>query len=86
MRWPREVRLDLDVAAGFLRLRVEDDGKGFEPSDTFSVSGGHFGIVGMRERAQRIGGEFDLASRPGGGTQVEVRIPLASCSLRHGRR
>jgi two-component sensor histidine kinase len=70
------VRVDLDVEKDFLYLRVEDDGKGFEPSDTFSVSGGHFGIVGMRERAKQIGGEFELASQPGGGTRVEVRIPL----------
>jgi signal transduction histidine kinase len=70
------VRLDLNVENDLLCLRVEDDGKGFEPSDTFSVSGGHFGIVGMRERAKQIGGEFDLASQPGGGTRVEVRIPL----------
>ena len=77
------IRLDLDVENDILCLHVEDDGKGFEPSDTFSVSGGHFGIVGMRERAKQIGGEFDLASRPGGGTRVEVRIPLAISNSRN---
>ena len=81
----RVVRLDLNIEDSFLRLRIEDDGRGFEPADTFSVSGGHFGIVGMRERTERLGGEFDLASRPGNGTQVEVRVPLLENSSRSGR-
>ena len=70
--------LDLSLEGNVLRLRVKDDGKGFEPADTFAVSGGHFGILGMRERAERVGGQFDLASEPGSGTQVEVVVPIAS--------
>ena len=38
--------------------------------------GGHFGLIGMRERAERLGGELRLASQPGEGTEVEVRVPL----------
>ena len=38
--------------------------------------GGHFGIIGMRERAERLGGELSLHSRPGEGTEVEVTVPL----------
>ena len=38
--------------------------------------GGHFGVLGMRERAERLGGELRLASHPGEGTEVEVRVPL----------
>jgi signal transduction histidine kinase len=74
----RVIWLELSLEGNFLRLRVKDDGKGFEPANTFAVSGGHFGIVGMRERAERLGGQFDLASQPGNGTQVEVKVPIAS--------
>lgn len=75
---PRTIRVELKREQHCLRLGVTDDGQGFEPSGSFSITGGHFGIVGMRERAQRLGAKFDLISSPGFGTQVEVRIPLAS--------
>jgi two-component sensor histidine kinase len=75
--------LELTLEKDLLKLRVKDDGKGFEPLNTFSVSGGHFGIVGMRERAERLGGKFNLASQPGSGTQVEVSVPIASRNVRN---
>jgi signal transduction histidine kinase len=59
-----------------LRLRIEDNGRGFEEPDVFSSLGGHFGLIGMRERAERLGGELRLESRPGVGTEVEVTVPL----------
>jgi signal transduction histidine kinase/ligand-binding sensor domain-containing protein len=70
------IRIRLMREARTVRLRIEDDGRGFEPPVTFSVIGGHFGILGMRERAQKLRAEFLLASSPGAGTQVEVIIPL----------
>jgi signal transduction histidine kinase len=39
---------------------------------------GHYGIRGMRERAERIGGELSITSEPGSGTRVAVAIPLPS--------
>jgi signal transduction histidine kinase/ligand-binding sensor domain-containing protein len=59
-----------------LRLRIVDNGRGFEEHDAFAVQGGHFGLLGMRERAERLGGELRLVSQPGQGTQVEVSVPL----------
>jgi signal transduction histidine kinase len=59
-----------------LYLRVVDNGHGFEQDDVFSSLGGHFGLIGMRERAERLGGELKLDSHPGEGTQVEVTVPL----------
>jgi signal transduction histidine kinase/ligand-binding sensor domain-containing protein len=59
-----------------LRLRIVDNGRGFEERDAFAAHGGHFGLIGMRERAERLGGELRLASRPGEGTDVEVSVPL----------
>jgi signal transduction histidine kinase len=68
--------VELGRENGFVYLRVKDDGEGFEAPRTFSASGGHFGIMGMRERAARCRGDFALSSQPGAGTQVEVRIPV----------
>ena len=48
-----------------LTLRVSDNGCGFEPEDAFVGMGGHFGLIGIRERAERIGGELRLESQPG---------------------
>jgi len=72
------ISVTLQEEAGILLLRVEDDGQGFEPSSEFSLRGGHFGILGMRERAEKLGGQFNFTSHPGAGTQVEVKVPLAS--------
>jgi signal transduction histidine kinase/streptogramin lyase len=59
-----------------LYLRIQDNGRGFEQQDVFSSLGGHFGLLGMRERAERLGGQLRLASHPGEGTEVEVMVPL----------
>ena len=58
-------------------LRIVDNGRGFEQQDVFADLGGNFGLIGMRERAERLGGELHLKSRPGEGTQVEVTVPLS---------
>ena len=56
-------------------LTVRDDGKGF---DVASHRGdGHIGLKIMRERAQRSGGAVDIASAPGAGTVVTLRLPVA---------
>jgi signal transduction histidine kinase len=69
--------VELEARASMLRLRVRDDGQGFDPSASFSIVGGHFGILGMRERAARLGGKLHLASGPGSGTHIEVSVPFA---------
>jgi len=71
-----KIRIRLHLEARRLCLRVEDDGRGFEQQEAFSTVGGHFGLLGMRERAERLGGALNLHSRPGDGTQVEVTVPL----------
>ncbi len=47
-----------------VKLSVRDDGQGFDQQGTFDPSAGHFGILGMQERAERIGGKFRLESHP----------------------
>jgi len=59
-----------------LSLRIGDNGRGFDHQDVFSSRAGHFGLIGMRERAERLGGKLRLASNPGAGTEVEVTVPL----------
>lgn len=64
------IRLEV-TAAGALRVRIADDGRGF---DTAGAATG-FGLVSMRERAEAVGGRLEVRSRPGEGTEVEVEIP-----------
>jgi len=72
-----KVRIRLQMAQRKLKLLVADDGRGFEQTEAFSELGGHFGLLGMRERAERLGGELQLHSQPGHGTEVEVTVPLS---------
>jgi signal transduction histidine kinase len=64
---------------GKVTLSVRDDGQGFDPAVTLDAAAaeGHLGVVGMRERVRARGGAFRLSSRPGGGTTVEVDLPIA---------
>jgi signal transduction histidine kinase len=64
-------------------LTIRDDGRGFDPQGTFDPSAGHFGILGMQERAARIGGTFRLESRPGAGTLVEISAPVPQSKRTH---
>ena len=59
-----------------MSLRIGDNGRGFDQRDVFASHAGHFGLIGMRERAERLGGKLRLASNPGKGTEVEVTVPL----------
>ena len=54
---------------------VEDDGVGFDPERT--ELGGRLGRVGMRERAEALGGTLTVESSPGAGTTVAVEVPYA---------
>jgi signal transduction histidine kinase len=58
---------------GRLELRISDDGVGFDT--TAAREGRGFGLVSMRERAQAIGGQLEVRSSVGGGTEIEVVIP-----------
>jgi signal transduction histidine kinase len=71
-----KVWVKLHTEARKIYLRIADNGKGFEQQEAFSAMGGHFGLIGMRERAEQMGGELRLASHPGEGTELEVTVPL----------
>jgi signal transduction histidine kinase len=59
-----------------LDLAITDDGDGFDPSTAAGVEDGHLGLTVMRERARGYGGECEVTSAPGQGTQVRLWIPL----------
>ena len=59
------------------RLRVRDDGKGIDEDAMQSQPPGHFGLPGMRERAEIVGGRLEVWSKPNSGTQIELSIPGA---------
>jgi signal transduction histidine kinase/ligand-binding sensor domain-containing protein len=57
------------------RLQVRDDGKGIDGAVLADERRGHFGLPGMRERAELVGGHLDLWSEVGAGTEVDLTIP-----------
>ena len=75
----RRIMVDVHFDPDALQLRVHDDGCGFDPQA--KNGDGRFGLVGMRERAQEIGGELKIHSQAAAGTEVIVNIPLT-----HGDR
>jgi signal transduction histidine kinase/ligand-binding sensor domain-containing protein len=68
-----EIRLNLEEEQ--LRLIFSDDGVGFT-ADLYRAEFGHFGVLGMRERANEIGAELTLTSSAGQGTEVSIHLPL----------
>ncbi len=72
----RQVELDIRYDDGAFRIRVRDDGGGIDPQVLSSGRRkGHYGLPGMRERATSIGGQFEIWSELGRGTEIEVTIP-----------
>jgi PAS domain S-box-containing protein len=61
-----------------LRLRIRDDGKGIDPK-VLEEGGraGHWGLIGIRERAKRMGAQLDFSSEVGGGTEVQLTVPAS---------
>ncbi len=66
----------LGVEDGCLTIEVADDGTGFDPRQSSQKGWPHFGLQTMRERAEAIGGSFELESSAGAGTHVRVCVPL----------
>ena len=67
------VLLQIAAAGEGVQVVVQDDGLGFDPSEGHKRSG-RFGLVGMQERAQRIGGELRIESAPGQGTRLTLMV------------
>lgn len=78
LRHAGATELDIDVQYGYTQLIVEvrDNGRGFDVRATATLhTEGHFGLVGMRERALRVGGTLEIESQTGSGALIRCRIP-----------
>jgi len=69
-----DVRADFSAEAGEVTLQVVDDGSGFVLGGQVGPDQGHFGIVGMRERIERLGGELEIATDQGSGTAITIHV------------
>jgi signal transduction histidine kinase len=70
-----EVVATSDAATGSIDLTVRDDGRGFTPGSQRGPDQGHFGLSGMRERIERLGGTWSITSQPESGTTVRAVVP-----------
>jgi signal transduction histidine kinase len=70
-------RIEVEITYGvrILRLRIRDDGKGIDSKLLVAGRHGHWGLPGMRERAQEIGAQLDIWSQAGAGTEVDLSVP-----------
>jgi signal transduction histidine kinase len=71
---PTEVEVTLEYADKELRLRVRDNGRGFDVRSPNGARDGHFGLVGIEERTRRLAGNLSLSSQPGRGTEILVTV------------
>lgn len=71
----KNIRLALQYGPQLTQLSIEDDGVGFNAKNATSSEAGHFGLLGMRERAEKIGGTLTISSKPGSGTKISVTVP-----------
>jgi two-component system NarL family sensor kinase len=75
------VEIGVSIEAGQVRLEIADNGVGFDPEyvaarRTARGTAGGFGLIGIRERAQLLGGTSEIASDVGAGTRIVVRVPI----------
>jgi signal transduction histidine kinase len=75
---PKQIRIQMSFETQEVRLEVMDDGRGFAPAAEPEDANGHYGIVGMRERVEQLGGSFLVRSSPGQGTSVVARLPVGA--------
>lgn len=88
-----EMEVEIEFTRRALRVLVRDDGRGIDPEVLRAGREGHWGLSGMRERAERVGAQLRVWSRVGAGTEVELSVPAeiafhrgARCNEPAGRR
>lgn len=70
----KKVTVSLKVGRDSIALRVQDDGKGFDPA--VAIAGKSFGLLGVQERVLLLHGELHIDSAPGKGTTISFKLPL----------
>jgi signal transduction histidine kinase len=69
------IQVEVEYFDKQLRVLISDDGRGIDPQVLLSGREGHWGLTGMRERAERIGASLKVRSRPAAGTEIELIVP-----------
>lgn len=80
---PHRVQVDVRFEEQRCRVKISDDGSGFDFASLATSSAGHYGLIGMRERVERIGGKFVLNSRIGAGTDLVIEVPRKPAAARN---
>lgn len=82
-----EIHVALSVEEAQLTLRVQDNGRGMEPGrESARAQAGQFGLIGMRERADKLQARFTIVSTEGKGTSIEVILPRSPLKRRTLKR
>ncbi len=70
------IEAEITFGDAALQLRIRDDGQGISAA-VLDAGGkpGHFGLIGMRERANKLGAHLEIWSKPGAGTEIDLRVP-----------
>jgi signal transduction histidine kinase len=74
----KRIAIEWQFGPGKVVLKVSDDGRGFDPENCVGPKDGHFGLLGIRERTERLGGRVQITNPPGAGTCVTVEIPTSA--------
>ena len=70
------VLIQLSEGEGVIRIEIEDDGRGFAPEKVSHAERRHFGLMGIEERVEILGGKVKIESAPGQGTRIRLEVPL----------
>jgi two-component system sensor histidine kinase UhpB len=74
---PQRIQVRVTRRPATISLSIADDGRGFDTTTLAATAAGHLGVAGMQERVRARGGRFQVSSRPGAGTTVDVEMPTA---------
>lgn len=74
----KNAEVSIHFQKGSMGVRIADDGKGFDVKEALSTKRGlrGFGLLSMKERVELVNGTLNIRSRPGGGTEINIEIPL----------
>lgn len=70
------ITIRLDYRPDSIAMHIADDGVGFRPDDVLQSGRGHLGLPGMRARAKKLRGTFEIVSAPGQGTSLRIEVPI----------
>ncbi len=71
------LKIELQYLPGATVLQIQDNGRGFAPEACAGPKDGHFGLLGIRERTERLGGSVAITSSPGNGACLRIEIPVS---------